>query len=232
IGSPNGTLDLALNPSLLGTLNLPTGGGLIASDITSNAYLFLGFTGPLPVNYLSFTGTTENTGVSLNWSTAQEQNSNYFEVQRSTDNSNYVAIGQVTAAHNSSLPTNYSFTDASPASGNNYYRLKEVDLDGNFMYSKIVVVNFGVTGQNVVAVYPNPAHESFQLQFKNMQTGKYEMSLLSPVGQVIQSRSIQVSNPASYIETVPLNSGLAEGAYIVRLIDQQHHVYISKVVVR
>jgi hypothetical protein len=236
IGSPNGTLDLGLNPSLLGTLNLPTGplpfGGLIVSANTSNAYLFMGFTGPLPVNYLSFTGTVENTGVSLNWTTAQEQNSNYFEVQRSTDNNNYAAIGQVTAAHNSSLPTNYSFTDASPASGNNYYRLKEVDLDGNFMYSKIVSVNFGVTGQNVVAVYPNPAHESFQLQFKNMQTGKYEMSLLSPVGQVIQSRSIQVSNTASYIETVPLSSGLAEGTYIVRLIDQQHHVYISKVVVR
>lgn len=236
IGSPNGTLDLGLNLSLLGTLNLPTGplpfGGLIVSASNSNAYLYLGFTGPLPVNYLSFTGNAENTGVLLNWATAQEQNSSYFEVQRSTDNSSYVAIGQVTAAHNSSLPTNYSFMDASPAGGNNYYRLKEVDLDGNSMYSKIVSVNFGVNGQNVVAVYPNPAHESFQLQFKNMQTGKYEMSLFSPVGQVIQSRSIQVSNPASYIETVPLSSGLAEGTYIVRLTDQQHHVYISKVVVR
>jgi hypothetical protein len=170
--------------------------------------------------------------VLLNWATAQEENSDHFEIERSSDNSNFASIGQVTAAHNSSLQRNYSFTDESPVSGNNYYRLKEVDLDGQSIYSKVVSVNFGSSPQKMVAVYPNPAHESFQLQFKNMRTGRYEMNLLSPVGQVIQSRSIQVNNPVNYAEIVPLNAGLAQGTYIIRLVDQQQHVFISKVVIR
>ncbi len=231
IGGPSGILDLGLNiGSLLGAFT--TGSGLIVSASSGGVYLYFGFTGPLPVNFLSFTATAEKTDVLLDWSTAQEQNSDHFEIERSSDNSNFVSIGQVTAAHNSNMQMNYSFTDPSPVSGNNFYRLKEVDLDGNSMYSKVVSVNFGGPSQNVIAVYPNPAHESFQLLFKNMPTGRYEMSLLSPAGQVIQSRSIQVSNSASYAELVPLSSGLAQGTYIIRLVDQQQHVFISKVVIR
>jgi len=233
VGSPSGSLDLALNLSSLPTLLTGAfGNGLITSASTGNSYLYFGFSAALPVNFLSFTATAETADVLLNWATAQEENSDHFEIERSSDNSNFVSLGQVTAAHNSSLQTNYSYTDASPANGNNYYRLKEVDLDGQSIYSKVVSVNFGGTQQKVVTVYPNPAHESFQLQFKNMQTGRYEMSLLSPVGQVIQSRSIQVNNPANYAEVVPLNSGLAQGTYIIRLVDQQQHVFISKVVIR
>jgi hypothetical protein len=231
IGGPSGILDLGLNTGALPGGFTP-GSGLIVSANSGGAYLYFGFTGPLPVNFLSFTATAEKTDVLLYWSTAQEQNSDHFEIERSSDNSNFVSIGEVTAAHNSSSQTSYSFTDLSPVSGNNFYRLKEVDLDGNSIYSKVVSVNFGGPPQNGIAVYPNPAHESFQLLFKNMQTGRYEMNLLSPVGQVIQSRSFQVSNSASYAEIVPLNSGLAEGTYIIRLVDQQQHVFISKVVIR
>ena len=96
----------------------------------------------------------------------------------------------------------------------------------------MVPVNFDVMESNEIAVYPNPAHESFQLQFKNMKAGQYEMNLISPVGQVVQSRSIQVSNPANYAETISLTSGLAQGTYVVRITDQQQHVFISKVMIR
>ena len=236
IGSPNGTLDLGINLSLLSSLSAGApgvfGSGLITTANTGNVYLFNGFQGPLPVTWLSFTGSAEKADAQLNWATAQEQNSNYYGVERSSDNSTFVAIGTVTAAHNSNSVTNYSFTDASPVNGMNYYRLKQVDLDGQFVYSKVVAVNFNGTEANVVAVYPNPAHESFQLQFRNMKAGQYEMNLISPVGQVIQSRSIQVNNPANYAETVNLASGLAQGTYIVRIVDQQQHVFISKVVIR
>jgi hypothetical protein len=236
IGAPNGTLDLGLNLSLLSSVSAGApgvfGSGLITTANTGNVYLFNGFQGPLPVTWLSFTGTPEKGDVLLNWATAQEENSDHFEVERSSDNSNFVSIGKVTAAHNSSLPTNYNFTDLSPLGGTNYYRLKEVDLDGQFVYSKVVPVNFEVAESNIITVYPNPAHESFQLQFKNMKAGQYEMNLISPVGQVIQSRSIQVSNPANYAETVNLNTGLAPGTYMVRIVDQQQHVFISKIMIR
>jgi hypothetical protein len=232
ISSPNGTLDLGLNLSLLPVVSTASGAGLITTASTGSVYLYNGFTGPLPVTWLSFTASGEKSDVLLNWVTAVEANSDHFEIQRSTDNNNFVSIGQVTAAHNSSSPTNYTFTDRSPVNGINYYRLREVDLDGQFIYSKVVSVNFNGTGRNVIAVYPNPAHESFQLQFNNMKAGRYEMNLINPLGQIIQSRSIQVSNPSNYAETVPLSSGLAQGSYVVRIVDQQQQVYITRIMVR
>lgn len=232
ISAPNGTLDLGLNLSSLPLVGTGSGQGLITTNSTGNVYLYNGFTGPLPVTWLSFTASPDKDDVLLSWATAQEKNSNYFEIQRSTDNSNFIPIGQVTAAHNSNLPTNYSYTDTDPAGGINYYRLKEVDLDGHFIYSKVVSVSFNSTQTNMVAVYPNPAHASFQLQFKNMKAGRYDMDLVNPVGQIVLSRSIQVSNAVNYAENVALTNGLAEGTYIVRIVDQQQHVFISKVVIR
>ncbi|MES1160209.1 MAG: T9SS type A sorting domain-containing protein, partial [Bacteroidota bacterium] len=232
VSSPNGTLDLGLNLSLLPVVSTASGAGLITTASTGSVYLYNGFTGPLPITWLSFTGSPEKNDVLLNWATAEESNSDHFEIERSTDNSNFASIGQVTAAHNSSAQTNYSFTDGSPANGINYYRLREVDLDGQFIYSKVISVTFNGTDNNVIAVYPNPAHESFQLQFKNMKAGRYEMNLINPLGQILQSRTIQVSNPSSYAETVPLGSGLAQGTYVVRIVDQQQQVYITRVMVR
>lgn len=233
VGAANGSLDLSLNLSgLVGSLTGGSGGGIKISATTSNAYSFSGTAIILPVNLVSFTGKEESGQSVLNWSTAQEQNSDYFEIDRSAqENGGYTSIGKVGAAHNSSQLTNYTFTDASPASGINYYRLKMADLDGKFVYSGVVVLNYNSNSQNLISVYPNPAHESFQLQFKNMQPGKYEMSLLSQAGQVVLTRSIQVSDPVNHQETVTLPT-LASGTYVVRIVDQSSKTYISKLLVK
>lgn len=96
----------------------------------------------LPVNFTSFTATRVEDQVLLKWQTAQEENSHDFSIERSSDGSKYVSIGTVAAAGNSSTATNYSFTDVAPATGLNYYRLKETDLDGKSMYSVVKTVTF------------------------------------------------------------------------------------------
>ncbi|HEY4060882.1 MAG TPA: T9SS type A sorting domain-containing protein [Puia sp.] len=241
VGEPSGILDLgfdlgSIQPipgvTLNGTLSVGSNKGLIPSGSIGNSLLFFGFNGTLPITMLSFTGQAEKGNVLLNWATAQEENSDYFEVERSTDNMNFAPIGKVTAAHNSAQTTNYSYTDLSPAAGNNYYRLKMVDLDGSSVYSKIVVVNFSTAAGSVIATYPNPAHGSFRILFRNMQTGRYQMELLDPIGQTIQSKVIEVSDPANYNETVDLDPGLAQGTYLVRVVDQQQHAFITRIVVR
>lgn len=231
VGSPSGVFDLGENLANI-TGSLTTSSGLAVSGNVGNAYLF----GPslnLPVIFLTFTGHAVDNGVLLNWATSQEENSHYFAIERSADATHFDSIGTVQAAGNTAQQTNYSFTDPSPVAGNNYYRLREVDLDGNSMYSQIVVVNFNEAQNNIIAVYPNPAHESFQLQFKNMQAGTYQMSLLSPSGQMIQNSTIEVGgNQALYTQNIALTQGLAQGAYIVRVIDAQQRTYITRIMIQ
>ncbi|MBS1664829.1 MAG: T9SS type A sorting domain-containing protein [Bacteroidetes bacterium] len=112
--------------------------------------------GTLPVIFSSFTGSRKDDAGVLSWTTAQEQNSKNFVVERSSDGAAYTDIGTIPAAGNSSTPLSYSFTDFSPLTGNNFYRLREVDLDGKFMYSPILTINFtGASG--AIKLWPNPA---------------------------------------------------------------------------
>lgn len=243
VGEPSGTLDLGFNLTTLsgllsggptdlsGTLTTATNGGLLTRNSTGNSQLFFGFAGPLPVTLLDFTGHAEQKDVVLNWSTAMEQNSSYFQIERSLDNVHFTVIGKVAAAQNTSNQTNYAFTDASPASGNNYYRLHMVDLDGTSTYSKIVVVNFNNLSEHVIATYPNPAHSSFLLQFRNMTPGRYDMQFMSTAGQLIFTRQIQVADPVSYNETINLSQNLAQGTYLIRVMDRQNHSFVTRIMV-
>lgn len=109
----------------------------------------------LPVSYLSFTGYVNQNKVLLNWSTASEQNTSNFIVQRSSNNNDWENIGVVTAAGNSSITTYYSFIDEQPVSGINYYRLSQNDLDANQNFSKTITANFRST-ISLIKIFPNP----------------------------------------------------------------------------
>jgi hypothetical protein len=241
VGEPSGILDLGFNLTTLeanpgntleGTLTTAANKGLITINSTGQATLYYGSAVVLPISLLSFTGQAEGGGVLLHWATAQEQNSSYFEVDRSADNQNYTAIGQVSAADNSTQTTNYSFTDGSPLAGNNYYRLKMVDLDGSSVYSQVVVVNFGSSSQPSVDGYPNPAHGSFTLLFRNMTPGRYGVSLLNAIGQTMQTTMVQVTDPVSDNEPINIDPGLASGAYFVRIVDQQSRATIVRIIIQ
>lgn len=115
---------------------------------------------PLPIQLLNFTANdVQNQYVALSWQTASEENSDHFDVERSTDTSQFVKIVTVKAAGNSSTVQTYSAIDNFPVRGYNYYRLKDVDSNGSFAYSKIVMVKFG-TG-NAPLIYPNPVSSVF-----------------------------------------------------------------------
>jgi hypothetical protein len=243
VGEPSAVLDLGFNYTLLaiqpgslsplgGTLTVGTGKGLLATGGIGNAVLEYGSTSTLPVTLMTFTGQAEGSGVLLHWATAEEQNSSYFEVDRSADNQTYTAIGQVSAAGNSTQTTDYSFTDGSPLTGNNYYRLKMVNLDGSFLYSQVVVVNIGGSSMSSVNVYPNPAHGSFTLLFRNMVAGRYGVSLLNAIGQTVQTTTVQVTDPVSDNEMINIGSNLATGAYFVRIVDQQSHVSVVRIIIQ
>jgi hypothetical protein len=110
---------------------------------------------PLPLQLAVFTVIKVTNTALLQWSTYSESNTSQFIIERSTDGINYIAIGTVPASENSNTKKQYRFTDEHPATGINYYRLKQTDKDGKFSYSSIRNVSFA--GNNfTITVKPNP----------------------------------------------------------------------------
>jgi len=102
---------------------------------------------PLPVILTAFTANRSGNEAVLHWQTATEQNTRNFIIERSSDGNTYTDIGTTPAAGNSSAPTDYSFIDPEPGQNNNFYRLKQVDLDDKFVYSPVRVVSFPTSGK-------------------------------------------------------------------------------------
>jgi hypothetical protein len=99
--------------------------------------------GALPIDLLTFQASNSTNGIDLKWSTATESGNDFMSVERSTDGRNFTEIGRVKGKGTTSETQNYRFEDAKPARGVNYYRLRQVDIDGTFDYSHAVVARFG-----------------------------------------------------------------------------------------
>jgi hypothetical protein len=108
----------------------------------------------LPVVWGSFEGEMENTEVHLFWQTFTERDNFGFEIERSTDALHWQRIGFVDGQGNALETTAYEFTDGQPAAGRNYYRLKQLDYDGQANYSKTISIDYD-TGY--LHLFPNPA---------------------------------------------------------------------------
>lgn len=121
--------------------------------------------GALPVTLVDFTAKKEGEIAQLSWSTSYETNSDFFEIQRSTDAKNWRPLDQVAAWTESSMVRRYDYTDTNPEAGANFYRLKMVDKDGSFALSKIrdLVFTKGVE----TTLYPNPVLEKLKIKVDN-----------------------------------------------------------------
>ena len=110
----------------------------------------------LPVSLLSFTATKQQQSVLLNWQTVNEINNSYFSIERSNNSRTFTEINKVYAKEIAQQKQSYTTTDTKPLQGINYYRLKQVDKDGKFTYSKIASVFFD--DDLKITVRPNPAN--------------------------------------------------------------------------
>lgn len=119
----------------------------------------------VPIQLLSFTGRAENSVSHLKWSTASELNTASFEIERSTDSIHFYKLGTKAAAGNSSTVVSYDYIDAAPLSGTNYYRLKQIDIDGVSSYSQVVLIFFGK--EQRILLFPNPASDIIHLSLLN-----------------------------------------------------------------
>ena len=121
----------------------------------------------LPVELISFDVTYSNSSINLKWSTATELNNHGFEIERSLDKTNWATIGFREGKGTTSEPQNYSFSDdiSEISSSKLYYRLKQIDFNGSFEYSKIVEVEIAPTKFSLQQNYPNPFNPSTSIQY-------------------------------------------------------------------
>ncbi|MEI9943340.1 MAG: T9SS type A sorting domain-containing protein [Chitinophagaceae bacterium] len=175
----------------------------------------------LPLTLTNFTASKQINHSLLNWQTASEQNTKDFIIERSANGNNYVSLGTIAAAGNSTSTRNYFFTDNNPISGANYYRLKMVDIDGHFKYSDIRVLNFGNDVNNIILTYPNPAKD--KLTVTGIEAGM-QLRLMNNVGQ-------QLTNILSTGNTMQVDvSKYASGIYILQIVSKDEVVKNVKII--
>jgi hypothetical protein len=148
---------------------------------------------PLPVTLAMFeVDKTESMAVAR-WATVTEANSDHFDLQRSIDHTSWTNLGTVSAAFNSAALQNYTFTDSLPESGINYYRLKMVDADGTFAFSKIKAVHFPEFAW--AEIFPNPVEDQLNVIIRNKKVNKFRMISANGVvhiNQPVVSRSFVI----------------------------------------
>lgn len=166
--------------------------------------------GSLPVLLTGFTAKDINSQVLLQWSTAQEVNSLRFEAERSTDGINYTKIGSVNAAGNSSAPKDYSFTDNTAVSGIYYYRLRQVDINERFVYSKVTSVIMRNTGR--FRLLENPVRNVLQLSVRPESSLPLTLSIFDMEGKQVMQLTMTSQNKIS----VDVHR-LAAGLYVLQL---------------
>lgn len=168
----------------------------------------------LPVKLLSFNGVKQNQQVKLLWSTAQELNSQSFEIERSSDGNSFAKIGAVAAKGSASSKIDYSFNDNQPLRGMNYYRLKEVDQDGKFIHSLVARVNFDL--QLSIHITPNPASGFIYVNPGNINSPA-NLQVIDLNGKLVKQQLLTQSGGNQLVSL----SGLAKGLYTVKLVSAE-----------
>jgi hypothetical protein len=167
---------------------------------------------PLPVGLLSLQGEVVDQQTELSWMTAWELNSDYFEVERSADGQQFSEIGLVKSMGNSDVEQAYQFTDLNPINGINYYRLKQVDIDGRVEYSNIIRVR--LEGDSKILVSPNPFRDYINISFEMQEKRAVEFTLFSIKGEQIISRKMDVDGTMEEKIDLP---DLPEGVYLYQI---------------
>ena len=189
-----------------------------------------GYGQPLPIELLSFTGSNEGTYNRLNWVTATEVNTNRFEVEKSTDRiSVWKFLESVPAAGNSTTSLNYSIIDNQPVVGNNYYRLKIIDIDGTVSFSKIINIPLGVKEDNGFArVYPNPTSGNLNVEIQSTTNFETNVIAYDLVGKKIYDQKTSIEKG---LNTLQIDfSNFASGVYVLQFSDVKGKIRTTKFV--
>ncbi len=208
------------------TLDLPGGPGswvvsYNATDITIEVI------GALPVELTTFTAELENEETLLSWTTASELNNEGFEIQRSMDARSWEKIGWIKGAQNSQLEKQYNYIDRKPEVEMNYYRLKQLDFDGEFEYSDLVNVELRKKG--ILILIPNPSLHYRELSFTIQQpASEVFLQIYDSRGKEVYREDLGAKSKGNH--EVKLQEKFPPGIYTIT-IQQKEEVEFVKMMV-
>lgn len=170
----------------------------------------------VPVELASFTATTDNQVVNLNWSTATELNNSGFEIQKVNQNSIWIPIGFINGNGTTANKNDYNFIDQNPLAGINKYRLKQVDFDGSFEYSHEVEVEIVPQKYILNQNYPNPFNPETKINFSISKEEFVKVRVFNSLGEEVEVLFSGQLNAGSH--TLSFNGeNYASGLYILKL---------------
>lgn len=188
---------------------------------------------PLPIELVEFEARPNGEQVDLSWVTASEINSDYFLVEKTQDGTNFSEVAKVDAANFSNNTLNYSSVDLNPYEGLSYYRLKEVDNDGQFEYSELRPVQFskGNASDQGIEIFPNPnPGDVFNLELKGFDKEKPVLVVVQDIaGRTFYSKITYAESQHS-IKVISSDQNLAKGVYLV-VASSDNRVYSKKMIV-
>lgn len=198
-------------PEMTGNGTAGTLAGFTLNGTTSNWVSTTPFT--LPVELLSFKAVTSGSAIKTSWTTANEYHVSKFEVERSGDGSNFEKISTIIAQNNQA--NSYAWTDGSPLAGNNYYRLKMIDIDGASSYSKVVVAGIS-NNTNAVKIFAGVgATRAFTVEIgSEAAKGKYDLGVYNMSGAMVYRNQWQ-HNGSATTQAMVLPSVVAPGVYTI-----------------
>lgn len=168
--------------------------------------------GALAADLLNFYG--ENTGYKTNrlfWTTASEANNDYFILSRSKDGVEFIPIAYIDGAGNSSIPKNYQYNDYEAYAGTTYYKLTQVDFDGNMSDSEVINISNSAFNPQLI---PNPFSDVSYLTIHSSQSDvDLSVTVYDMEGKILQQK-----NHLAPHTPVPLGEGLPRGIYFVQII--------------
>ena len=212
-----------------------TGGGIGASDDVIGVPSISGTVtitclNVLPVSLINFRGFLNNQSMSLVWSTATEIDNMGFDIEHSVDGRNWATLGFVSGQGSTIQQQDYSFEHADPKFGVNYYRLKQIDYDGNYEYSPIVVVDNRNANQKF-EIFPNPSHDgALSLRLQSTSRGEASLEVFDWTGLRVYKDSVRLEK-GTMVWPVSMTT-FPKGAYTARMELPGGEVLFKKVLLQ
>ena len=183
----------------------------------------------LPVELISFKGEKGEKEILLKWVTASELNNEKFEIEHSSNNRPYEKIGEVNGHGTTYQVSNYSFQHFNPTIGNNYYRLKQVDSDNQFEYSRVIAISFEKDNGGIGNFYPNPSKTGIvNLDFNAHQNTDVIVTVFDMTGEMVSKQVIRILKGGNHFDF----SILRNGVYHVRIETERAQTYRKLILTR
>ncbi|MEM7367686.1 MAG: hypothetical protein AAF587_03725 [Bacteroidota bacterium] len=230
---PDGTI--SIDSVTVSAVNFGTGTSIAVEASFNNGFSGFGVGDPgpppasLPVEWLDFQAIAEESIVDLEWIVAQEVNLMHYEVERSEDGQVFTKLGKVAAVGSSDSPVPYSFQDLSPITGLNFYRIRQIDVDGSYSYSSIA--NVWIGPKAILSVTPTLFEDqlSIRASFEERHPSEFVFRLYQLNGKKVLEQRWQHEGDIDQRVLTP--SSIASGIYLYD-IENRGQRFIGKLIKR